>query len=200
MYTQPRFVIRNFLLLSVLLSLSLLVSAGAEGSSRAKRPMKIHQVSELGLEIWTEYEPEWPTDIHRKGKRTIFVAQTPLNTYPPAAMSWTTFPTMRIVEGNLKDVATSAIQTAAKNYKVSADNAAKIIPASATYSGLIGYEATFPGVAHGDNVDVKVFVGHLPGKPPVAMQVYTLTGKLPHLSEHIRRAWQNVKYLERTER
>jgi len=66
----------------------------------------------------------------------------------------------------------------------------------ASYGAFIGYEAEFSAVADTVPVDVRVFFGHQPGKPAVAMQVFTLKGKLPHLSEQIRRSWSNVKYLQ----
>ncbi|MEF7615662.1 hypothetical protein V4F39_17235 [Aquincola sp. MAHUQ-54] len=60
---------------------------------------------------------------------------------------------------------------------------------------LQGFGATFAGKAQGDAVDVRVFIGQSPGRLPVAMQAYTLRGKLDHLDEPIRRSWGKVKYL-----
>ena len=165
-------------------------------TERAQRPMQIHKVSELGLEIWTEAQPEWTTELVHQGKKPIFIVQSPPKAYPPAAMSYVSFPGMRVEAGELKAIATSALRQAARNYRVPQADIDKLRPAAATYSELTGYEAVFSGSANGEAVDVKVFVGHKPGKGPVTLQVYTFRDKLPHLSEQIRRAWQNVKYLD----
>ncbi len=161
-------------------------------AERAKRPMTIHQVDELGLEIWTERNPEWPTQQVNQGKQPMFIAQSPLNSYPSAVMMWMSFPKMRVTAGDLETIAGTAIRTAADNYHVPADQALSVN--TARYGALTGYEATFDGQADGEVVSVKMFVGHQLGKGLVSMQVYTGSGKLAHLNEHIRRSWQNIKY------
>jgi len=164
-------------------------------AERAKRPMTVHKLEELGLEIWTEGEPEWETELLHYGKKAVFTAQSPVLYYPPAAMSYASFPGMEVDSQELQEVALSAIQQSGRNYQLSAESVEQIAPVAVTYSELTGYEATFSGRAHEEDVDVKVFVGHKPGKGPVVMQGYTLKGKLPHISEQIRRAWENVTYL-----
>lgn len=166
-------------------------------ADRYKRPMHINKVKELGLEIWTEYEPEWNTEVVWQGKQPLFIVQSPPRVSPPAAMSYVTFPKLLVSASELKQVATAAIQEAAKNYQVTAKLRNAIKLKSASYNQLNGYEAEFSGTAQGEAVDVKVFVGQQAGKSLVAMQVYTLKGKLPHISEQIRRAWQHVSYLEK---
>ena len=182
----------GLLLMPLLLALGL--HAGAQ--ERALRPMHIHKVRALGLEIWTEYEPEWRTELVQQGNKALFIVQSPPRVYPPAAMSYVSFPGMRVRDDEMEAVATSALRRAAQNYQVPAQERERITPTPARHGALSGYEATFSGTAHGEAVDVKVFVGHVPGRGPVAMQVYTLRGKLPHLSEQIRRAWGHVRYLE----
>lgn len=167
-------------------------------AERIERPMAAHEVRELGLEIWTEDEPEWDTELVRYGQRSVFTAQSPVYYYPPVAMSYVSFPGMEVAAEELEEVAVSAIQQAGRNYQLAGERVEHIDTASSTYGELTGYEATFSGVANEEEVDVKVFVGYKPGKGPVVMQCYTLKGKLPHISEQIRRAWTNVKYLDGT--
>jgi hypothetical protein len=182
-------------LLQILIVLVLQTSPVVQ-ADRYKRPMHINKVETLGLEIWTEYEPEWIAELVKQGSKPIYVVQTPPNVYPPAAMSYVSFPTMPIKPDELQAITTSAIREAAINYQVTPEQRNQIQPTAASYNQLTGYQATFTGVAHGDAVDVKVFVGHKPDKGLIAMQAYTLAGKLPHISEHIRRAWQHVDYLD----
>ena len=165
-------------------------------ADRAMRPMKIHKLPELGLEIWTEYEPLWITELHYRGKKPIFTVHSPPMVYPPAAMTVVSFPGMAVATDELKDIATTAIAEGAKNYKVPESELAGLHVIPALYGDLTGYEASFSGKVRGDAVDVKVFVGNKPGKGPVMLQIYTLEGKLSHLSEQIRRSWTNVKYLK----
>lgn len=179
-----------------LLIVLLLQTADLAYADRYLRPMHINKVEALGLEIWTEYEPEWLREVVRQGNKPIYVVQTPANVYPPAAMSYASFPGMPVNPGELKTIATTAIRQAANNYQVSPERTKAIQAAKASYNRLTGYEATFTGKAHGDAVDVKVFIGHTPGKGLIAMQAYTLKGKLPHIREHIRRAWSHVDYLK----
>ena len=180
-------------LMVILLATLFSVSVFAE---RAKRPMNIHKIEKLGLEIWTEYNPEWITELVEFRGRSIFTAQTPVKTYPPVAMSWASFPRMRVDTFKLEQVALTTFKEAALNYSVSQKQIKNIKAVSATYGELSGYETNFTGIAHGDAVDVKVFVGHKDGRGPVTMQVFTTKGKLSHISENIRRSWTNIKYLK----
>ncbi len=185
--------INTIQLLFLILSVTICQSSHAD---RYKRPMHINKVKELGLEIWTEYEPEWSAEVVWQGKKPLFIVQSPPQVSPPAAMSYVTFPKLSVTDSELQQVAITAIQEAAKNYQVSAKQRNSIQPKPTTYNQLNGYEAEFSGIAQGKAVDVKVFVGQQSGKSPVAMQVYTLKGKLSHISEQIRRAWQHISYLE----
>ena len=165
-------------------------------SQRLQREMQIHRVPELGLEIWVENQPPWEAELTPGNPRPMFVAQSPTDYYPPAVMSYGAFRGESVDASQLALTATTAIRRAAENYKVPATQRLALKPRATRYGDLVGYEADFDGNANGERVQVKVFVGHVPGRFPVAMQVYTLPGKLPHLSEAIRRSWTNLKYLD----
>jgi hypothetical protein len=177
--------------------LLLCVAGIARPADRVERPMEVHRVAELGLEIWTELNPAWDTAVAREpgAPRPIFSAETPGQTYPPAGMTWAV-PGVIAAQAEFQQVARSALRQAALNYGLGSAEIDRITLAKATYGELQGYEAQFPAVAETVPVDVRVFFGHTPGKPVVAMQVFTLRGKLPHLNEQIRRSWNNVRYLK----
>lgn len=158
------------------------------------REMQIHRVSELGLEIWVENQPAWEAGLQQGVSLKTFVAQSPADYYPPTVMMYLSVPG-EVSDFTMADVARTAIRRAAENYKVPGPVRVTLKPEPAQYGMLSGYEARFDGWANGETVEVKVFVGNAPGRPVVAMQVYTLRGKLDHLGEHIRRAWTNLKYL-----
>ena len=185
---------QHFPLLFFLLVVFMLTVDSAYGE-RAKRPMKIHQHSDLGLEIWTEYAPRWITEKHMRGKKPVFVTQTSPNVYPPAAMTVVSFPGMSVAPEEFKEVAVTAIKTGAQNYKVPEAVISELNLTSATYGDLGGFETQFQGIALGEEVDVKIFVGQKTGKFPVMVQIYTLKDKLPHIKEQIRRSWNNISYL-----
>jgi hypothetical protein len=167
----------------------------ADPAQRLGRPMQVHKVKEVGLEIWTEVEPTWETRLEKPpGMRPTFAVETPASTYPPAGMSFAV-PGYVISRSEFPTVAKSAMRQAARNYGLSDAEIGLIALRPATYGALEGLEAEFSAVADTVPVDVRVFFGHAPGKPVVAMQVYTLRGKLPHLSEQIRRSWSHIAYL-----
>ena len=166
----------------------------AATSAPIKRPMVIHKVQELGLEIWTEAEPEWAVAKTNKNGQTIFNAETPALTAPPAGMSWISNPGIRFTAAEIREGARGAIRQAALNYGVPANTALDLRVAQ--YGDLTGYEADFSASPYGTPVDVRVFCGHQPGKPAVVMHAFTLRGRLPHIAEHIRRSWTHVRYLQ----
>lgn len=125
-----------------------------------------------------------------------FVAQSPANYYPPAIMTYVAMPQVGGSTQTFKTLATSAIRRAAQNYGGTAAARLVVRLEEARYGVLEGFEATFDGVANGEEVQIRVFVRHTPGRFPIAMQIYSLRGKLTHLSEPIRRAWTNVRYLK----
>jgi uncharacterized protein YpuA (DUF1002 family) len=184
---------KSFLVIS-LISTMLLV-ASAYGEERVKREMVINHVEQIGLEIWSENNPTWLTQVRKRGPKFEFVAETPRSYYPPAAMHYMHFADMEVKGGEMEGIALNAIQQAALNFGVPTSEISAIKPVPATYSEMKGYEAVFKGRANGEDMDIKMFIGNSPGKGPVSMYVYTMRGKLGHLSEPIRRAWQNVKYL-----
>lgn len=181
---------RRFLLT---LSFCTLCTLAVVAQSALKRPMQVHRVDELALEIWTEAQPEWDARVEWQNGQPIFVAETPALTYPPAGMSWVSLSRLRFDKHALEEIARGAIHQAARNYKVRTD---VIALKAARYGDLIGYEAEFSADPHGTPVDVRVFCGLKPGRPAVVMQAFTLRGKLAHVSEQIRRSWTNLRYLD----
>ena len=168
----------------------------AVAADRALREMQVHKVAELGLEIWVENQPPWEAEVMKAVTLQSFVVQSPADYYPPAVMTYISLPRAAVDDAALMGVATTAIRRAAENYRVSATKRVALEPKPARYGQLEGYEASFEGWAHGEAVEVRVFVGHVPGRFPVAMQAYTQKGKLSQLGEPIRRAWTHVKYLQ----
>jgi len=164
------------------------------GASRvSKRPMLIHQVKSIGLEIWTEARPEWDVRTDVRNGLPVFVAETPALSAPPAGMSWTSHSQIKFATNELELGARGAIQQVARNYGV--HHASRIELQQASYGDFTGYQAVFNGDAHGTPVDVQIFCGHQPGRPAVLMHAYTLRGKLGQIREHIRRSWTHVRYL-----
>ena len=180
--------------LAISLLLTMFSVASTYGEERVKREMVINHVDEIGLEIWSENNPAWLTQVRKRGAKFEFVAETPRSYYPPAAMHYMHFAGMEVKDGEMKGIALNAIQQAALNFGVPSSEVSAIQPVPATYSELKGYEAVFKGKANGEDMDIKMFIGNSQGKGPVSMYIYTMRGKLGHLSEVIRRAWQNVKY------
>jgi len=168
------------------------ISINAIAATRAGRPMIIHRLSTMNLEIWTEHDPEWETQLKSSNEAVTFSAETPALTYPPTHMSWTVSPMLTIKPDELEAAASGVIHQVAINYRSQPPE--QVTPKE--YGDLVGYEATFQAEPHNIPIDVKVFCGHGEGKPLVVMQVVTLQGKLSHVSEHVRRSWTHLRYLE----
>lgn len=177
-------------------SLGFFVLVGSAYADRYQRPMEIHKINKIGLEIWTELEPKWVTDLMMNDRTPIFVAHSPENTYPPSGMLWVNHAELNLADKEFNDVAKSTLITAAKNFAITKSDlkSLKIIPTN--YGKLIGYEVNFLGVMDKKSVDVKVFTGRANGKGPITMQAYTLKGKMKDLSEQVRRSWTHTTYLE----
>ena len=176
------------------IALTCVLATSTAATNRAGRPMIIHRLPELGLEIWTEQDPEWETYFSRHHQVPTWIAETPALTYPPAQMSWTSSRQIRFTNDELESAARGAIDQVAANYGVRSPS--QIIIKGQRHGELIGYEATFEATSRQIPIDVQIFVGHQPGKPVVAMHVATLRNKLGHLDQHIRRSWGNVRYLD----
>ena len=180
--------------LGTMLLCSFCVLARAATVDAFKRPMVINKVSALGLEIWTEANPGWEVRTDFRDGQPVFIAESPALAVPPAGMSWVSSPDIAFAEDEMEEGARGAIQQVAFNYGMRELNFLTLQPAS--YGQLTGYETQFSAAAHGTPADVRIFCGHLPGKPAVLMHVFTLQGKLGLISEHIRRSWTHVRYLQ----
>lgn len=168
-----------------------LIAQSADAAQRIGRPMIIHRLPDLGLEIWTEQDPEWETNLTKHSGAATFVAETPALTYPPAVMSWTTLPQLRFDSRDIEAGAKGTLHQVAANHHAQP-------PTQIThrqYGDLEGYEALFESKSQDVPIEVRAFCGHRPGHAPVLMQVTTLKNKSAHLAEHIRRSWNNVRYL-----
>ena len=170
-----------------------ILSRAASGDA-LKRPMVINKVSALGLEIWTEANPEWEVRMDVRNGQRVFIAESPALAVPPAGMSWVSSPDIVFAEDEIEAGARGAIRQVAFNYGVHTLDFLALQPAN--YGKLTGYESQFSATAHGTPVDVKVFCGHLPGKPAVLVHAFTLKGKLGSIGEHIRRSWSHLSYLQ----
>lgn len=173
-------------------SLCAIASTIAAANPRTGRPMIIHRLPELNLEIWTEQDPQWETHLLETGAAATFVAEPPALTYPPAHMSWTTLPQLKFQHDEMEAATRGVLHQMAINYGVQPPKRLR----QRQYGDLTGYEATFQAESDDLPIDVHLFCGHREGKPAVVMQVVTLRDKLPHLSEHIRRSWTHLRYLD----
>ncbi|MDY6944324.1 MAG: hypothetical protein SXG53_01280 [Pseudomonadota bacterium] len=154
--------------------------------------MIIHRLPELNLEIWTEQDPQWEVHLHETNGATTFIAEPPALSYPPAHMSWTSLPQLRFEQGEMEAATRGVLHQMAISYGVQPPKDLQ----QRQYGDLTGYEAIFAAESEDLPIDVHLFCGHREGKPAVVMQVVTLRDKLPHLSEHIRRSWKNLRYLD----
>jgi len=160
------------------------------------RYMRVYEVKALGLEVWTEKYPNWDIELEHINGQPIFIAESPRNYYPPSVMTVTTFKKLNVDKNELKEVAQSAFEQSAKNFGVSGKEISKLKIQAQEFKHLKGYETTFDGVANGENVTVRVFIGRQEGKPVVSMMAYTYRGKISHIKEQLRRTWDNVSYLK----
>jgi hypothetical protein len=172
-------------------------SAVAPSAPAAPRQMQIHKVAELGLEIWVENQPVWETQLSSQTGHPTFVAQSPEGYHPPTVMTYASWPKEKVAPDLLIDMATTAIRRASENFGLNAGQARNLDITAAKYGSLVGYESVFKGLYDHVAMDVRVFVGQAPGKYPVALNMYTLRGKMANLDEQRRRAWGNLRYLPR---
>lgn len=187
--------LKNKLLLNLIIIAPFLFFISISYADRYKRPMVINKVKRMGLEIWTEMEPNWKTELIMNGKKPIFVAHTPSNVYPPSGMTWVNHSEVQLTSAEFPKIARSTLETAAKNYKFSEKlSELNIVPKN--YGNLNGFEINFVGLLDKKHVDVRVFTGRSDGKGPITMQVYAPKGKLRHLEEQIRRSWTHTRYLD----
>lgn len=163
---------------------------------RELREMQVHKVPQLGLAVWVENQPPWETELSDQPGRPVFVAQSPAGYHPPTVMTYVAFPQERVADGSIQGTALSAIRRASLNFGLSEGQSRSINPGPAIYGVLRGYEAVFIGPAHGELVDVQIFVGQETGRFPVVLTIYTMRDKLPNLVEQRRRAWSKLSYLE----
>ena len=177
---------------ATLLIACLCATIDAIAATRAGRPMIIHRLTQMNLEIWTEQDPEWETQLKTGNDALTFSAETPALAYPPTHMSWTISPALTIEPDQLEAAARGVLYQVALNYRTQPPQ--QVIKQE--YGELEGYEATFQAEPHNIPLDVRVFCGHREGKPMVVMQVVTMKGKLSHASEHVRRSWTHLRYLD----
>ncbi len=169
--------------------------AARPSPKRALREMQIYKVPQLRLELWVENQPAWDAELEPAPANPKFVARSPSNYHPPTVMTYGSWPSEVVSEGQLQQVARTAIERASQNFGLDLAHARAIVKQAASYGVLSGFEGQFVGRVDGVAMDVKVFVGQANGRFPVALCIYTLAGKFDHLTEVVRRAWGKLDYL-----
>ena len=168
----------------------------AVSTDRAERPMKVNRSTDMGLEIWTEQSPEWMVVTREIEGKPVLLAHTPANVYPPASMSVTSFAELHSQAANFATSAEVALKIGLTQYGVPNHIQNQLTRERKRYGELAGIEVNFRAEVHGSPADVKVFIGKKGNKGQVLLQLYTIPGGMPHLQEHVRRSWNNIKYLE----
>jgi hypothetical protein len=181
---------------------NLLLAAGAGlaaqtavGQAPALREMQIYTVPELALRIWVENQPPWQAELSQATGRPSFVAQSPDNYHPPTVMTYASWPDQSVSDVNLIQVAQTALARASQNFGLNTNQARSVAKLPASHGVLQGLEAAFTGKVDAVAVDVRIFVGQAAGRFPVALSIYTLAGKMGHLSQVVRRSWGKLAYL-----
>ena len=154
-----------------------------------------HVEREMGLERWTEHHPLWYVERRYIGSKPVFLAQSPPKVYPPASMSVISYANQLSNDADFKTVAINAFHDGFSHYSVPEIERVDIYPQPKQYGELEGFEVNFNATVHGLRADVKIFIGSKEDKGPVLLQLYTLEGKMSHLSEQIRRSWTNIRHL-----
>ena len=162
---------------------------------RVQRAMKVNQVVDLGLEVWTEQQPAWIVATREIEGQPVLLAQSPPQVYPPASMSVTAFAKVHAEIDNFKRTAEVAIKRGLTQYGVPGNVQNRISREKKQYGELDGIEVNFTAEVHGSAADVKVFIGTADNKGHVLLQLYTIQGGMAHLQEQIRRSWGNIKFL-----
>lgn len=162
---------------------------------RALREMWIRKVPELGLEVWLEHQPPWSARLMTVHGRPQLVAQSPDAYHPPAVITISSWPEQRVPPALLEQVADAAIRQGSLNFGLNKHRSRQIVVKPAAYGVLSGFEGSFVGLVQGTAMDVKIFVGQQTGQFPVVLTVYTLQGKMPFLSEVVRRSFTKLRYL-----
>jgi hypothetical protein len=109
-------------------------------------------------------------------------------------MTYASWPTERVADAIINQVAHSAIARASQNFGLNASRARGVPKLPASHGVLQGLEGAFTGKVEGVAMDVRIFVGQAAGRFPVALSIYTLSGKMNHLTEVIRRSWGKLEY------
>jgi len=167
----------------------------AAGPKRRLREMQIYKVPELGLAIWVENQPPWEAALSTANGRPVFVVQAPDHHHPPVAMTYASWPQEQVPDTQMQQVASTAVRRASENFGLNRAQSRALTLRSAKYGVLSGTESQFEGRVDGILVDVLVFVGQASGRYPVALSIYTITGKLIHVREVLRRSWGQLSYL-----
>lgn len=172
------------------------VPIDAQGRPRALREMWRRPTPELGLDIWIENQPAWMAELVSVNGQTQLAVQSPDFYHPPAAIVYASWPEQRVAQGEpLRGVADAAIRRASQNFGLNKFRSRQIDIVPAARGALKGYAGDFVGRVEGVDMDVTVFVGQAPGRFPVSVTVYTLQGKMPLLSEALRRSFAKFGYL-----
>lgn len=163
---------------------------------QALREMQIFKVKAIGLEVWVENMPPWKVQTVQNNGRAVLAVSSPENYHPPAAMTFASWPEHRVRQEQVQSVALSTLRQAAQNFGLTAGQARALEPRPAQHGVLTGYEIEFVGKVQGTAMDVRLYFGLQPDRPPVVMTAYTLKDKMGHLKDVLRRSWGNVSYLD----
>lgn len=165
-------------------------------ADRMLREMQGIWVNDGRYEVTLPNDPAWLWQVDQVKNRPTFTAQTPELYYPPITSTITTYKKIKVEDQKqLKIIADSALKIAAKNYQ-STDFNVKTVKAT-TYTSLSGYETTFTGIAHGQAVVVRAFVGHTPKFKLLSLQAYAPKQKLAAMQAPVEAIWNSIHFRDK---
>jgi hypothetical protein len=183
----------SFPLLLGICSLLMMTQACAD---RMLREMQGIWVNDGGYEVTLPNDPAWLWQVDQVNNRPVFTAQTPELYYPPVTSTITTYKKVKVQDKKqLKLIADSALEIAAKNYQ-SKDFDVNTVKALA-YTSLSGYETTFTGIAHGQAVVIRAFVGHNLQFKLISLQAYAPKQKLAAMQKPVEAIWNSIHFRDK---
>jgi hypothetical protein len=99
-------------------------------------------------------------------------------------------------QSQLKIIASTALEIAAKNYQSTDFDIARVKPA--TYTNLSGYEVHFTGSAHGEPVAVRAFVAMSPQFKLLSLQAYTTKQTQSAMQAPVDTIWNSIRFQNTT--
>lgn len=153
----------------------------AHADNQPNRPFRIHELEEVGLEVWVPSNPEWVLAIDERATANAVILSTPPLYYPVTAIEIVLNKNTKVSNSDLLTVANSSLDEVRRSTNVKPRDKGQELT-KVKFGDIEAYQDQFDVTFEGKSYSMQTYMGVFPSGQTVTMLVTTPAGQINDIS------------------